>query len=698
MGKPGRILMCRPSQFGVEYVINPWMEGHVGRARRDVAIEQWTRLYEIVSRFADVRVVEGAARLPDMCFAANAGLVVGDRFLPSDFRARQRQPEIPFYVDWFERAGFQTVELPVSSPFEGEGDALLQANTDRGAILWAGYGVRSSLESHRALSDLLNVEVASLRLVDERFYHLDTCFVPLDEGRVMYYAPAFDELSLRHIRRLVPREKRLTIGEADAMHFACNALLLGRTLVSNFATEPLRESLAEWGYEVITTPVDEFLLAGGAVKCLCLIIDQDVAPTAGIVTPVSNIRSAQIELSGHLLDSGLMNRVFDLTNEGGGEASVEQLTIAQRHDQPSMARMRITAPSAARLDLIVNRLMPLGARPTAAPEDAKLSPVTQPGVAPFDFYSTTIYPTDVRVDSRWIRASHQRMDAVVVVERDRPGGVPAARCRLIRDLNVGDLAVCGVEGVRVNRPPARKGEGEFAFMSAGVSTERRVELAVEQLAWEMKRIKARDGRIVFVAGPVVVHTGGGRYLQQIIRLGFVQALLTGNALPAHDIELNLFGTSLGVDLARGVGVHGGHQNHIRAINQVRAAGSIRQAVQNGIVTDGVMCECVKQNVQFVLAGSIRDDGPLPDTLMDLREAQAAYAAAIERADMIVMLATMLHAIGTGNLTPAGVRLVCVDIAPAVVTKLADRGSIESVGIVTDVGLFLNLLAHQLSRD
>jgi lysine-ketoglutarate reductase/saccharopine dehydrogenase-like protein (TIGR00300 family) len=235
-------------------------------------------------------------------------------------------------------------------------------------------------------------------------------------------------------------------------------------------------------------------------------------------------------------------------------------------------------------------------------------------------------------------------------------------------------------------------------MSAGVSTERRVELAVEQLAWEMKRVKARNGRIVFVAGPVVIHTGGGKYLSQIIRLGYIQSLLTGNALPTHDIELNLFGTSLGVDLARGVGVHGGHQHHIKAINRVRAAGSIREAVRQGIITDGVMYECVKNDVHCVLAGSIRDDGPLPDTLMDLNEAQAAYAAAIEKADMIVMLCSMLHAIGTGNMTPAGVRLVCVDISPAVVTKLADRGSVESTGIVTDVGLFLHLLAHRLSDE
>ncbi len=697
MNDRSQILMCRPSHFAVEYVINPWMEGHVGRARREVAIQQWDVLHGIVRGLADVNVIDGGEHLPDMCFAANAGLVIGDRFVPTSFRVHQRQPEMPLFTEWFQSAGYQTLDLPTDSPFEGEGDALLQTRRDEGPILWAGYGVRSSLESHRSISEALDVEVVSLRLVDQRFYHLDTCFAPLGDGRVMYYPAALDEMSLRQIRRYVPADRRLEISEADAMNFACNALVIGQTVITNHASQPLKKRLKDWGYQVVTSPVDEFMLAGGAVKCLCLITEQSIDTSAQLAKTVSPIRSTQIELAGHLLDSGLINRLLDLANEAGGEASVEHLAVAQRHDQPSTARLRLTAPSAERLDLIVNRLMPLGARPTAEPTDARLQSVTQSGVAPDDFYSTTIYPTDVRIAGEWVRATQQRMDAVIVVETDEHDR-PVSRCSLIRDLDHGDQVVCGVEGVRINRPMVQKGEGEFAFMSAGVSTERRVELAVEQLAWEMKRVKARNGRIVFVAGPVVIHTGGGKYLSQIIRLGYIQSLLTGNALPTHDIEMNLFGTSLGVDLARGVGVHGGHQHHIKAINRVRAAGSIREAVRQGIITDGVMYECVKNDVQYVLAGSIRDDGPLPDTLMDLNEAQAAYAAAIEKADMIVMLCSMLHAIGTGNMTPAGVRLVCVDISPAVVTKLADRGSVESTGIVTDVGLFLNLLARRLSDE
>jgi lysine-ketoglutarate reductase/saccharopine dehydrogenase-like protein (TIGR00300 family) len=689
--------MCRPSHFAVEYVANPWMVGQIGRARREVAAQQWDQLHGIIGRLATVRVIDGVEHLPDMCFTANAGLVVGDTFVPTSFRVHQRRPEILLFAKWFDDAGFEIAELPTDSPFEGEGDMLFQTSCKNGPILWAGYGVRSSLESHRLVSELVGVRVVSLRLVDQRFYHLDTCFTPLSQGRVMYYPEAFDEMSLREIRCRIREEDRLEVSKADAMHFACNALVIGETVVTNYASEPLKRRLSEWGHKVITCPVDEFMLAGGAVKCLSLILEREIRASDEASQVLSPIRMTQVEVAGHLLDSGLINRLFDLTTEAGGEATVEDLVIAQRHEQPSTARVRLIAPSAERLDLIVNRLMSVGARPSAEPTDARLESVTKTAVAPVDFYSTTIYPTDVRVANQWIPVTEQRMDAVIVVKTE-DGKHCSARCSLIRDLRVGDRVICGIEGIRINRPLVQKDEGEFAFMSAGVSSERRVELAVDKLAWEMKRIKTRKGRIVFVAGPVVVHTGGGRHLSQIIRLGFVQSLLTGNALPAHDIELNLFGTSLGVDLARGEGVHGGHQHHIKAINLVRAAGSIKEAVQQGVITEGVMYECVKNNVEYVLAGSIRDDGPLPDTLMDLYEAQAAYAKAIENADMIVMLCSMLHAIGTGNMTPAGVRLVCVDINPEVVTKLADRGSLESTGIVTDVGLFLNLLARRLSED
>jgi lysine-ketoglutarate reductase/saccharopine dehydrogenase-like protein (TIGR00300 family) len=312
--------------------------------------------------------------------------------------------------------------------------------------------------------------------------------------------------------------------------------------------------------------------------------------------------------------------------------------------------------------------------------------------------ATTIYPTEVRVRGKWQRVQDQRMDAVIVVdEKDR-----SARCVLFRYLKTGDKVVTGSDGVRtVRRTTARDGRGsadhEFSFMGAGVSSERRVELLVDQISWEMHRIRERGGRIIVVSGPVVIHTGGGEHLAWLVRHGYVQALLGGNAIAVHDIEQALLGTSLGVDMKVGASVEGGHRHHLRAINTIRRCGSIAQAVEQGVLTSGVMYECVRKSVPFSLAGSIRDDGPLPETRMDLIQAQEEYSRLLKGADLILMLSSMLHSIGVGNMTPAGVRLVCVDINPAVVTKLSDRGSIESVGVVTDVGLFLTLLTQRLRQ-
>jgi lysine-ketoglutarate reductase/saccharopine dehydrogenase-like protein (TIGR00300 family) len=252
-------------------------------------------------------------------------------------------------------------------------------------------------------------------------------------------------------------------------------------------------------------------------------------------------------------------------------------------------------------------------------------------------------------------------------------------------LEVGESVVVDVLGIRTIRKPElreKRNAEEFSFMSAGVSSERRVEIVVEQVAWELRKIKESGGKVVVTAGPVVIHTGGGEHLSRLIREGYVQSML---------------GTSLGVDMKRGVSVRGGHRHHLKVINIIRRYGSIVKAVEAGIIKGGVMYECVKNNVPFVLAGSIRDDGPLPDTEMDLVKAQVAYAKQIEGAEMILMLSSMLHSIGVGNMTPSGVKMVCVDINPAVVTKLSDRGSIESVGVVTDVGLFLSLLTQQLDK-
>jgi lysine-ketoglutarate reductase/saccharopine dehydrogenase-like protein (TIGR00300 family) len=685
-----RILVCPPKFFDVDYVINPWMEGQLGRVDRPLAERQWHALVDGFARHASILEVDAREGSPDMCFTANAGLAAGNRVIPARFRMPERAGEEEPFASWFTTARFDLVTLPGQDPFEGEGDALFQPGE---ALLWAGYGVRSALETHVALGQTFGVDIVSLRLVDPRFYHLDTCFAPLPDGRLLYYPPAFDERSQRAIERRVAPEKRIAVDDADAIGFACNVLRLGDRLFLNHASRELRETLAHWGFETIVQPVSEFLKAGGGVKCLSMILEQDpfepISPA-----PASPIRASEVELKGHLLDTGGLNRALDVVSEAGGSFRIKTLSLAERKDQESRAVLHVVAPTEERLDGVVAQLMGLGAQPLKIAGPARLEPVVQQGVAPDGFYSTTIYPTDIQIEGAWCEVARQRMDAVVVVER----GVHAtASCRLFRDLEPGELVVCGIEGVRV-RYPESAAIGEFSFMNASVSSERRVEAAVKTIAWEMRRIRERDGKIVVVAGPVVIHTGGSRHLSTLVEHGFVQALLTGNALPVHDIELDLFGTSLGVDLTRGKPVHEGHRNHLMAINRVRAAGGIRRAVESGMIRSGIMYSCVRHEVPFVLAGSIRDDGPLPDTLMDLEAAQAAYARAIEGADMILMLSSMLHAIGTGNMTPAGVRLICVDISPAVVTKLADRGSLESTGIVTDVGLFLNLLAANLANE
>jgi lysine-ketoglutarate reductase/saccharopine dehydrogenase-like protein (TIGR00300 family) len=298
-----------------------------------------------------------------------------------------------------------------------------------------------------------------------------------------------------------------------------------------------------------------------------------------------------------------------------------------------------------------------------------------------------------------VRVENQRMDAAIVVTESPEG--KTAKCTLLRDLKAGDRVMVGVEGIRTIRQAEsreqRNSTQEFTFMGAGVSSERRVELTVEQIAWEMRKIRDQGGKVAVTAGPVVIHTGGAQHLSRLIRDGYVHALLGGNAIAVHDMEQAIMGTSLGVDMQKGIPVRGGHRHHLKIINLIRRHGSIAKAVSAGVLTKGVMYECVKNNVPFSLAGSIRDDGPLPDTEMDLIKAQEEYSRLIQGADMILMLSSMLHSIGVGNMTPAGVKMVCVDINPAVVTKLSDRGSVESVGIVTDVGLFLSLLTQQLDK-
>ena len=399
--------------------------------------------------------------------------------------------------------------------------------------------------------------------------------------------------------------------------------------------------------------------------------------------------SAIVAAEGHLVDSQLLTAIFDTVIERGGAFEVQHFDIGRTNDDFSHLTLKVSAATDAALVALLEALSPLGCR-AAAEENALIRTADRDHCAPEDFYSTTNQRTEVRVDGRWIRVDRQRMDAAIVLDGER------AVCRKLRDVRFGSRIVCGLAGIRVIPEFRDRNRADFTFMTNDVSSERRVGASVARIAAMMRDTKAAGRKIAFVAGPVVVHTGGAVHFARLIRAGYVDVLLAGNALAVHDAELALFGTSLGVDLEAGAPVSGGHRHHMRAINIINRAGGIRPAIAAGVLSSGVMVECVKTGVDFVLAGSVRDDGPIVDTITDIVEAQDRYAAALEGAGMAIVLSTMLHGIGVGNMLPAWVTVVCVDINPAVVTKLADRGSAQTIGVVTDVGLFLHQLAGQLA--
>jgi N-dimethylarginine dimethylaminohydrolase len=438
MTKPVQILMCAPHHYEVDYVINPWMEGNIHRSSRDRAEEQWQQLYAILKEHATVELVEPHPGWPDMVFTANAGLVLGDTVVLSRFFHPERQGEEPYFEQWFADQGFTVKTLPKSLPFEGAGDALL----DRaGELLWAGYGFRTELDSHPYLAQWLDVEVLSLRLIDRRFYHLDTCFCPLTDGYLLYYPPAFDTYSNHLIERRVPAEKRIAVDEVDAVNFACNAVNVDRTIVLNQASDPLKAALADRGFQVIETPLTEFLKAGGAAKCLTLRVTEprQASPRA------TAIQNRIVHFEGHLLDSGLVNRALDTIVAGGGSFQVLNFTLGEQRQDVSTAEVKVSAPDATVIEDILGQLVDLGAvvksEDTA---DANLEAVVQAGVAPDDFYVTAIYPTEISVNGQWIPVQAQRMDAAIAVTQTADG--PIACCKLLRDLQVGESVVIGSEG------------------------------------------------------------------------------------------------------------------------------------------------------------------------------------------------------------------------------------------------------------
>ena len=396
-----------------------------------------------------------------------------------------------------------------------------------------------------------------------------------------------------------------------------------------------------------------------------------------------------VEAEGHLIDSHVMEAVFDKVVEHQGSFQVEEFRIGKTNSEPSYMRMRVEAPTAETMAHLIEDLLGLGCSPVSK-EDAILRLVGVDRCAPEDFYSTTNHRTQVRVNRVWIDVEAQRMDALIVVEN---GG---AVCRRLRDVRAGDRVVCGQHGIRVIPESKERDRMAFAFMTNGISSERQVQTAVQQTAALVRQVIAQDQRVVVVAGPVVVHTGGGPALAELIRAGFVHALLSGNALGVHDVESALHGTSLGVRLTDGRPEEHGHRNHMRAINAIYHCGGIRRAIECGRLNSGILYQCVKSGVPFVLAGSLRDDGPLPDTITDMNVAQDCYQEHLRGAGLVLCLGSMLHSIATGNMLPSWVKTVCVDINPAVATKVSDRGTGQAVGVVTDVGLFLDLLAKCLS--
>jgi lysine-ketoglutarate reductase/saccharopine dehydrogenase-like protein (TIGR00300 family) len=397
-----------------------------------------------------------------------------------------------------------------------------------------------------------------------------------------------------------------------------------------------------------------------------------------------------VEAQGHLIDSHIMEQIFDTVVEYNGRFDVQEFRIGRTNGEPSQLRLKVETHTPEDMQQLLSRLLELGCSPLDK-ADAEIRTIDRDCCAPEDFYSTTNHRTQIRLGEKWIDVANQRMDALIVVKDGAP------YCRKLRDIRAGDAVVTGMRGIRVIPEAKERDRLSFAFMSNGISSERQVETAVRQTAALVQQAKAAGLKVIVVAGPVVVHTGGVAPLSKLIREGFVDGLLSGNALGVHDIESALLGTSLGVRQSDGRQEEHGHRNHMRAINAIYHAGSIAAAVESGRLASGIMYETVRKGIPFVLAGSLRDDGPLPDTITDMNRAQDAYAKVLEGAGLVLCMGSMLHSIATGNMLPSWVKIVCVDINPAVATKVSDRGTGQAVGVVTDVGLFLEMLARRLEE-
>jgi lysine-ketoglutarate reductase/saccharopine dehydrogenase-like protein (TIGR00300 family) len=397
-----------------------------------------------------------------------------------------------------------------------------------------------------------------------------------------------------------------------------------------------------------------------------------------------------VEVSGHIIDSLILPKILDCITAAGGDFIIKQFTVGHARTDPSYALVEVQASSEELLREILSDIADHGAVPVVD-RDCRLVEADIAGAFPEGFYSTTNQRTEIRLGGEWIEVDLQEMDCGIAVD----AAAKSARCVPMCEAAVGQQFVVGHAGVRVFPEERTRQRQSFEFMNSAVSTEKPKGVAIKQIARELFEARGKGGRTLLVGGPAIVHTGSGPHLCRLIRGGYIHVLFAGNALATHDIEQALFGTSLGVHLERGDIVEAGHEHHLRAINRIRRLGSIRGAVEQGALTAGIMYECVRHNVDFLLAGSIRDDGPLPEVVTDVLEAQRLMREKSRGVTFCLMIATTLHSVAVGNLLPAWVRVVCVDINPSTVIKLSDRGSFQTVGLVTDVEPFLRALVAEI---
>ncbi|SFR58754.1 ornithine cyclodeaminase [Halorubrum sodomense] len=423
--------------------------------------------------------------------------------------------------------------------------------------------------------------------------------------------------------------------------------------------------------------------------------------------------SRTVELEGHIIDSGTMQRCFGAVMDLGGSFDVERFDVGKHETEESYCRLTVSADDPETLRDILHELHQNGAV-LEDPSEVDLVAAPADRVVPPDFYSTTNHPTEVLYDGEWIAVERIEMDCALVVDPDPAAdagegnradasrgedGSPRAYTKTLNAVEEGDLVATDQSGIRVNPPERpRSGGGAFGFMQGGVSAERPSESTIREVAEELRAVKDEGGNVMVVAGPAVIHSGAGDALADLVAAGYVDALSAGNGFATHDLERSIYGTSLGMNVETLEHPRKGHKHHIWTISEIIRAGGIEAAVEDGVVTEGVMYECVRNDVDTVLAGSIRDDGPLPDTITDAVEAQDAIREQAHEADIVIMLATLLHSVAVGNCLPSTTKTVCVDINPATVTQLLDRGSAQAIGMVTDIGTFVPTLAEFVLGD